>query len=193
MEADVCEVLMEAGGTNAEPTLVERAKSDRDSFSQLYRLHYRAIARYLYRRTGDVHLTEELLSDVFFTALRTLPRFEQRGIPFRSWLYRIATNAVNNWARRRRRELSRFNGAFQREEANSFSAAENTSELKPELLRAFQTLTPKHQTVLALHHLEELSVDQIALVIGRSPGTVKSRLSRAREAMRNNLRNTGAS
>ena len=193
MEADICEVLMEAGGMNAEPALVERAKSDRDSFSQLYRLHYRAIARYLYRRTGDVHLTEELLSDVFFTALRTLPRFEQRGIPFRSWLYRIATKAVNNWARRRRRELHRLNGAAQREESNVSSASENTSELRPELLPAFQTLTPKHQTVLALHHLEELSVDQIALVIGRSPGTVKSRLSRAREAMRNNLRKTGAS
>ncbi len=61
------------------------------------------------------------------------------------------------------------------------------------MLHAFQTLTPKHQTVLALHHLEELSIDQIALVIGRSPGTVKSRLSRAREAMRNNLKNKGAS
>ncbi len=193
MEADICEVMMEADDAAAEPTLVERAKSDRDSFSQLYRLHYRAIARYLYRRTGDVHLTEEFLSDVFFTALRTLPRFEQRGIPFRSWLYRIATNALNNWARRRRRELRHLNGAAQREEPNVSSAAEYSSELRPELLRAFQTLTPKHQTVLALHHLEELSIDQIALVIGRSPGTVKSRLSRAREAMRNNLRKTGAS
>ncbi len=193
MEADVCAVLMEAGGTNAEPTLVERAKSDRDSFSQLYRLHYRAIARYLYRRTGDVHLTEELLSDVFFTALRTLPRFEQRGIPFRSWLYRIATNAVNNWARKKRRELSRLNGTAQYERTKASEAVVSTSDFEPELLRAFQTLTPKHQTVLALHHLEELSIDQIALVIGRSPGTVKSRLSRAREAMRNNLRKRGAS
>ena len=89
--------------------------------------------------------------------------------------------------------MSRLNGAVQCEEAIASSAARDASELKPELLHAFQTLTPKHQTVLGLHHLEELSIDQIALVIGRSPGTVKSRLSRAREAMRNNLRNTGAS
>ena len=192
MEADACAVVMEADGVNAEPDLVERAKCDRDAFSQLYRLHYRAIASYLYRRTGDVHVTEELVSDVFFTTLRTLHRFEQRGIPFRSWLYRIATNAVNNWARRRRRELRRLSDTAQYEQTKTSEAAALTTELRPELLRAFQSLSPKHQTVLALHHLEELSVDQIALVIGRSPGTVKSRLSRAREAMRKNLKESGA-
>ena len=145
MEADICEELMEAGGMNAEPALVERAKSDRDSFSQLYRLHYRSIARYLYRRTGDVHLTEELLSDVFFTALRTLPRFEQRGIPFRSWLYRIATNSVNNWARRRRRELHRLNGVAQREESNvsSGSSRRAKTDLAGTIPEQFLTQRPE--------------------------------------------------
>ena len=89
--------------------------------------------------------------------------------------------------------MSRLNGTAQRERSIASDAATFTTEFRPELLCAFQTLTPKHQTVLALHHLEELSVDQIALVIGRSPGTVKSRLSRAREAMRKNLKKTGAS
>lgn len=192
MEADICTARLEAEALQAEPDLVERAKSDRDAFSQLYRLHYRAIARYLYRRTGDAHVTEDLVSDVFFTALRTLHRFEQRGLPFRSWLYRIATNAVNNWARRKRRELRRRIVVAQREQEKISAPDAFDSEGRPELLRVLQSLSPKHQTVLSLHHLEGLSIEQIALVIGRSPGTIKSRLSRARKAMRKNLKESGA-
>ena len=89
--------------TGDERELIERAKRDREAFSVLYRRHYSMLAAHVYRRTGNVHATEDLVADVFLTALRTLPRYRYRGIPVRFWLLRIATNAVNRWARRQRR------------------------------------------------------------------------------------------
>ena len=87
-----------------EVELVEAARSSREAFAELYRRNYEAIGRYLHRRTGCAHATEDLLSEVFLSALKALPRYRARGIAFRHWLYRIATRAANHWARKRRKE-----------------------------------------------------------------------------------------
>ena len=93
---------LNAAMCDSEQDLVERAKRDGEAFAALYRAHRQAIARYIYRRVGDVHATEDLVADVFMIALQSLPRFRSRGVPIRAWFYRIATNRVNRWARRER-------------------------------------------------------------------------------------------
>ena len=60
-----------------------------------------AIARYVYRRVGDGHVTEDLVADVFVSAMQAFARYRHNGVPLRAWLYRIATNRVNRWARLR--------------------------------------------------------------------------------------------
>ena len=145
--------------TDDEGQLVERARHDREAFTILYRRHFRLLSDHVYRRTGDAHATEDIVSDVFLTALRTLPRFRYRGVPVRFWLLRIATNAVNHWARRRRRHPA----------------------------VTLPSLSPKYQAVLSLHYFEGLTVKEVAAVIGCRVGTVKSRLARAREALRAKL------
>ena len=89
--------------SQAEARLIERAKTDPAAYGVLYRLHYGAIAQYLFRRTGDYHAAEDLACETFMAAYRSMPRYQSRGIDFRSWLYRIATNNANRWARRQRR------------------------------------------------------------------------------------------
>ncbi len=172
---------------NAEADLVERAKHDRNAFAQLYRSHYAAIAGYLYRRTGDEHVAEDLVSEVFIAVLRYLPRYRQRKIPFRYWLYRIATNAANRWAKKQKR----FARTNQCNQAIIDPASENKtkSNLDSQLaIRALIQLPPNFQSVLALYHIEELSIEHISLVLKCRPGTVKSRLSRARDALRTKLK-----
>ncbi|MBU0641101.1 MAG: RNA polymerase sigma factor [Planctomycetes bacterium] len=164
---------------DAEAALIERAKRDRTAFAVLYRHHYSAIAGYLYRRTGDLHATEDLVADVFLSAMQHLPRYRYRGVPFRHWLYRVATNAANRWLRRRRRP----------EPLPTDLAAPRSSDVdeRARAQRALLTLRPKHQAVLSLHYLEGLSVEDVAVVLGCRVGTVKSRLSRARVALRERL------
>ena len=185
-----------AAGLDAERELVERAKRDREAFAQLYRSHCQPIARYIYRRVGDAHLTEDLTADVFTVALRMLPRFRHRGVPVRAWLYRIAGNRVNRWARRERRH------ALQRLQADPAGGREyppaedrrpvadagtDRRESREYVRTALLTLAPKHQTVLALHYLEGMPVAEVAVAIGVRVGTVKSRLARGREALRRRL------
>ena len=172
----------------AEPDLVERTKHDRASFALLYRRHYAAIAGYIHRRVGDAHETEDLVSDVFLAAMRGLSKYQYRGVPFRAWLYRLATNTVNRWARRRRRwALRSLDGDGMPHDVASKESADGDLDLERVRL-ALLSLPPKFQTVLALHYLEGLKVEAVAEVVGCRVGTVKSRLSRARNALRERLK-----
>jgi len=167
-----------------EQNLIERARRDRTAFTVLYRRHYEAIARYIHRRVGDSHTTEDLTAEVFIAALRTLPRYRHRGWPLRTWLYRIATNRVNRWARReRKRVLKRLESDHVDPKGAANEAGMNAEYVRTALL----TLSPKHQAVLSLHYLEGMPVDEVAVAVGCRIGTVKSRLARGREALRRHL------
>ncbi len=167
-----------------EQELIARAGTDRRAFAVFYRRYYGEVARYVFRRTGDPHLTDDLVADVFLIALRTLPRFRFRGAPIRFWFLRIATNRLNRWARRERRRAAKRLEAEPIDAAVAESAAPSASE---EARLALLSLSAKHQTVLALHYLEGMPIAQIAMTLGCREGTVKSRLSRGREALRRRL------
>ncbi len=172
-----------------ERELIERAKRDAAAFAIVYRLHVQAVGRYVYRRTGDLNTTEELVSNVFFTALKTLPRFRYRGVPLRHWLLRIATNEVNNWARlNRRRHSVPWDGSGANERTSSVNRESGVSEDElAEARVALLSLSPKYQAVLALHYFEGLPVREVASILGLRVGTVKSQLTRAREKLRDAL------
>lgn len=169
-----------------ERELIAQAKRDPKAFAMLYRRHYGAIAGYVQRRVGDSNVTDDLVAEVFLAAMRSLRRYGHRGT-FRAWLYRIATNVVNRWARRHQRraklELRVFMANQRQAEEGSVMGSDGVEHAR----RALLSLSPKHQTVLALHYLEGLSVEGVAEVVGCGTGTVKSRLSRGREALRQRL------
>ncbi len=185
-ELQICAGSAVLSSMEDERAQVERAKKDPRAFASLYRMHCRAVAGYVYRRTGDAHATEDIVSEVFLAALRHLPRYRHRGVPIRYWLYRIATNVVNRWVRRRRNGLT-VDAAVDLDEHAATSDNGEHAATREIAQQAMLRLSPKHQTVLSLHYLEGLSVEEVAAVVGCRIGTVKSRLSRAREALRYRL------
>jgi RNA polymerase sigma factor (sigma-70 family) len=85
-----------------EAELVERAKTQPEAFGHLYDRYYSVVLNYVFRRTLDVAMAEELTSNTFFNALRGLGGYENRG-KFLAWLYRIAGNEIRlNWRARRK-------------------------------------------------------------------------------------------
>ena len=169
-----------------ERDLIEHAKRSPEGFGLLYQRFCPMLLDYVYRRTGDVHATEDLVADVFVIVMRSLPGYRYRGIPLRSWLLRIATNTVNRWARgQRRRACASLDG----EHAATPAARSTGGEALDEYVqRALLSLPPRYQAVLALRCMEGLSIKETAAVIGCREGTVRSRLARARDALRNNLK-----
>lgn len=167
-----------------EALLIEQAKADRSAFEPLYLEHHEAIFRYLCRRTGSQDAATDLAAEVFLTALEKIGAYTHRGVPFRAWLYRIATLKANRWARQRRRRRERplsealhLVGGAPDDSAFDFDAAQ----------AALLTLAPRHQAVLTLHHMEGLPLERVAQIVNRPVGTVKSRLARARQALRKAL------
>lgn len=181
----------DAGGIpgGGEAALIERCRTDRAAFAAVYRAHYGAIVGYLYRRTGDRHAAEDLASETFIAAIGSIHRFRLGEAPVRSWLYRIATNQANRWARSRKRATGR---ALVSDPGRAPTVAEASDELA-RARAALMRLKSSEQSALALHYFEGLSVAEIARALGWREGTVKSTLSRGRESLRRELTRNGGS
>jgi len=182
-----------ADSAHDDAELVRRARIDRQAFALFYRRHYAVMASYILRRVGDTHLTEDLTAETFLAVLKYLPRYRDRGLPIRAWLYRIAANTVNRWVRRERKRIARSLAELEAAETPDRPAGvpgsrhDNGRGDGEHARLALLTLPPKYQAVLTLHYLEGLSLDDVAAALGCRLGTVKSRLSRGRDALRERL------
>lgn len=160
----------------AEQQLVEQAKTDAEAFGKLYELYVDRLYSYIYYRIGNHHEAEDLTAKVFHRALNHIPSYNQRGLPFAAWLYRIAHNLVANWHRDHRRRqvvgLEQVHLSSAREETPQ-QAAERSNE-RELLLAAIQKLPPERQTLLTLKFVERMSNAEIGQIMGRSEGAVKS-------------------
>lgn len=173
-------------GATSQPTEVGPVltHATQQSFGDFYREHYQAIAGLIYRRTGDTHFTEDLTADVFLAAYRSID--EYRGeVPVIVWLRRIANNRVNRWVRREvgLRGILRRLPVFGVFVAPQGHATEPRSAALDALLR----LPIEQQEVLSAHYLEGLSLEEVGLMLAISATAAKSRLARARDALRREL------
>jgi RNA polymerase sigma-70 factor (ECF subfamily) len=167
--------------------LIAEVCSDPAAFVQLYRRHYDAMFRYCVHRLFDRHMAEDITAEVFLKVVENLGRFKGNEQQFRNWLYRIATNFVNDHLRRTARRSSLLKGAslqIDNEVADCQSSAEPSTEKLALLREAVLSLKPRYQTIITLRFFESLKLYEIAEVLGSSPGTVRSQLSRALAKLR---------
>lgn len=78
-----------------EASLIEEAKRDPSKFAGVYEKYYEQIFRYIYQRVNDQDIAADICSQTFLKAMTNLYKFEFKGVPFGSWLYRIASNEMN--------------------------------------------------------------------------------------------------
>jgi len=170
--------------------LIQRACSDPDAFAELYLLHYKDVFYYCVRRLFDRHSAEDVTSVVFFKVMRNLNSFDGRATDFRSWLFRIATNAVNDHLRSAKRRADVVEKAVINTRAQSVFVIDCDEELlekKALLKRALLSLKPKYQTVITLRFFENMKLTEIAACLGKKPSTVRSWLQRATVKLRKKL------
>ena len=156
--------------------LVQRACSDPDAFAQLYLMHYNNVFRYCVRRLFDRHSAEDVTSTVFFKVMHNLGSFDGTAIDFRSWLLRIAANAVNDHLRDARRRTEAIGIVLKNSRAESDLTIDCDQELlerKIMLKRALLSLKPKYQTVITLRFFENMKLIEIAACLGEKPSTVR--------------------
>ena len=186
----------EVNGEPNEAELVEQARSDPDAFGRLYEAHYSRILTYIYRRTLDVSVAEDLTSNTFLKALRSLPAYRHRA-PFRAWLYRIATNEIRmHWRSEGRRRVRQQGTEWEADlERVSFGAPAGESEEErrermhghARVHRCLEMLPERYRTVLVLRYFEGLHIGEIAHVLGKRAGTVKSLIHRGLKRLRKTM------
>ena len=162
------------------------AGSDIDAFGQLYERHVRRIYNYIYYRTGNHHDAEDLTARVFQRALGHVENFEDKGVPFSAWLYRIAHNLVANWHRdRSRRPVVTLEDHTIIGDADDHPEREAIAEEEYRmLLIAVRRLPPDRQQLLILKFVERLSNAEIGEIMGRTEGAIKSLYHRTLNALR---------
>jgi RNA polymerase sigma-70 factor (ECF subfamily) len=167
-----------------EPTLVQRAcRMEGAAISTLYRRHVQAIYRYIYYRVSDELAAEDLTAEVFLRAVEGLPNYEPRGAPFEAWLYRIAQARVADYFRKGQRERTVEIREDWPSDESPLSIGVERSFRREELRQAINQLTPDQQQVIILKFVEGLSNAEVAQILNKTEGAVKSLQHRALNAL----------
>ncbi|SFQ97836.1 sigma-70 family RNA polymerase sigma factor [Desulfoscipio geothermicus] len=176
--------------------LVKRSqKGDTGAFEQLVTMYQDRIYALSYQLTGNYADAQDLAQNVFIRAYRALPGFRNEA-DFGTWLHRIAVNLSINEKRRKKPDVSLDNpvqtdeGEMPRLVASNGDSPEEAYEKKEfsNMVReALWELSEEHRAVLVLREMQGYSYDEIAQMLDCTLGTVKSRINRARQALKKQI------
>ena len=182
--------VSELSGFPFEPDPMTQAKSDPGAFTRLYLRHYDAIFRYCAHRLFERTTAEDITSEVFLKMVENFHGFDGNEKQFRNWLYRIATNAVNEHIRKTTRRSAILTWVWQgssKPGIDDSAAADESQDNQAVIKKALLMLKPDEQAIVTMRFFENLKPEEIAEVVGASASTVRSQLSRAMEKLRKHI------
>jgi RNA polymerase sigma-70 factor (ECF subfamily) len=169
--------------------LVERAQAgDRDALEELYLIHFDRIYSYLHMTVGNRHDAEDLTTQTFLRMLESIGRFRWQSAPFSAWLFRIAHNLSMDHFRATRRsqpeaEVPEPSGSEERSaEDEAFQAIGRRS-----MLEMIEGLSDEQRQVLTLKFVFSFTNGDVATILGKSEGAVKSLQHRALVSLQKQL------
>ncbi|MDP9483014.1 MAG: sigma-70 family RNA polymerase sigma factor [Chloroflexota bacterium] len=169
-------------------TLVSRAKAgDAEAFGALYDLYAARVYRFVVVRVPQPADGEDLMQQVFLKVIESLPRYEQRGLPFGAWLFRIARNTVIDFGRTRRvtapldDEVGRM--ADPAQPGYQLERAADVDEIRA----ALGQLTSEQRDVIVFRFFAELTHAEIGAVLGKREGTIRVIQHRALAVLRGRM------
>jgi RNA polymerase sigma-70 factor (ECF subfamily) len=176
-----CGLETRPGILDEDQMLVGAARQDPEAAGRLYDKYYRGVFGYIYHCTLDHAATEDLTANVFLAAFTHLGRYGWRQIPFRAWLYRIATNEVRTYYRRQKRvkaiSLEPEHDARAGPAAGSDEGAVAAEEYRL-VHQALRQLRRKYRTVIILRYFEDRTIAEISQITRQREGTIRSQLHR---------------
>jgi len=163
-----------------------------DAFSILYQRNINKIFSYIYYRTGNTHDAEDLTARVFHRAMLHIRGYVNTGVPFSAWLYRIAHNLVANWHRdnERKKEVPLEDSEFRLPSTKYPESTVMEDQDVEMLLKSIRKLSGERQNLIILKYVEDCSNAEIAEIMGRSEGAIKSLYHRTLLALRYELEKT---
>jgi RNA polymerase sigma-70 factor (ECF subfamily) len=171
-------------------SLIRRAQQgDQVALTQIYEENFDRIYRYIAIKIGDRTEAEDMTQQVFLHAIKSISSYREKGLPFSSWLYRIAHNQIVDYLRKKSKHAT-----VPLDESLPIPAVgadpKHIVETKitiEEIVMATRKLTAAQQEVISLRFASELSITEVAGVMGKSEGAVKALQHSAIVALRKAL------
>jgi RNA polymerase sigma-70 factor, ECF subfamily len=169
--------------------LDQAVNGDSEAFGVLYERYVTRIYNYIFYRIGSSYDAEDLTERVFMRALRHIGSYNNRGLPFSAWLYRIAHNLVANWYRdnSRRKEIPLDDGILTTHQSSFPEQEILHNEERERLLYVIRRLPPDRQQLVILKFVDHMSNSEIGQIMGRTEGAVKSLYHRTLLTIRDEL------
>ncbi len=168
-----------------ENEIIESAKNDPAHFRPLYEKYFKRIFLFVYHKVEDRDITADLTSQVFLKAMQRIHQFKFRGMPFSSWLYRIAINECTDYFRKSKRskvvyvdDIS-FNHLF-----DEMFSEDPQGQLEKKLHIVLQRLKPSELQIIELRYFENMPFKMVAEILNISEVNAKVRTYRALSKMK---------
>lgn len=172
-------------------------KGDQDAFAEIVEIYSNSIYQLGYRMLGNRHEAEDIAQEAFIRAYVNIKSFNQ-DLKFSTWLFRIATNLCIDRIRKKKpdyyldAEVAGTDGLTMYSQLASDSPLPEKEleslELQESVQKEILKLPEKYRSVIVLKYIEELSLNEISEILDLPLGTVKTRIHRGREALRQQLR-----
>lgn len=174
-----------------ERQLIAQARAgDPSAVSALYEAYHQAIFQYISYRVETRMAAEDLTAEVFLRMVRGLHSYEDRGLPFGAWLFRIAANLLNEHYRQGRRlNVAQLSDDERSDDTDPFDRLARQEE-RQRLSQALQALPSEYQDVLVLRFMQNMSHAEVAAALDKSETAVRSIQHRALKALAEQLGST---
>ena len=172
-----------------EEALKRASQGDREAFGLIYDRYITRIYNYIYYRTGNQHDAEDLTSRVFTRAMKHITNYQDRGVPFSAWLYRIAHNLVANWHRdkSRKQEYNLEDGVWSSKESDMPESVLLRVEQHDEIMTMVRDIPEDRQMLIIMKFVDHMSNAEIGKIMGKTEGAIKSLYHRTLLSLRKKI------
>lgn len=182
-----------------EKELIQQCRASPAAFGQVFDIWYKPVFGYVLRRTADYDLSKDIAAETFLKAFLKINTFQWRGISLSAWLYRIATNELNQYYRSSKYKPQSLQQLLENPQMEKLLHQQDNDEREAmekemqgfndfNLIRTnLLKLDIKYQEVIALRYFEQKTNTEISAILDKNEGTIKSLLSRGLEKLRNML------
>ena len=171
-----------------EAVIIEQAKQNPERFQPLYDRYYKPVFRYFYKRVSSEAIAADLTSQLFVKVLQKIKTYENRGIPFSSWLFRIAYSIVNDYYRKKKKRVITVQTEdildwFSEGESSDSNDQEEKMVKVQWVTEALKKLKPEQIDLVEMRFFEGLSFKEIGEILEIKENTAKVRCFRITEKL----------
>lgn len=170
-----------------ELNYIQKAKEDKTQFGFLYEKYFQQLFIFIFKKVQNEDISGDICSKTFMKAMMNIDKYEDRGFPFSSWLYRIASNEVNLYFRAQKKDITIQINENQVSVIAQEINLDNNEEQLHLILSKLQELPLEKSQLIEMRFFEELSFKEIGSIFDITEASAKMRVYRVIESLKSSL------